>query len=126
MLDLNFLRSSTLLLLLFSSCALDTLPKSHDVCEDTGIYLFHFIEVSGDCGDPPDELGQLLELQQNGCEQSVLYVDKCNPVLRRTCPDYNVDYALTRVSFAVYHGYAELHTSDCNSLYNVSLTRISQ
>lgn len=115
-----------LLLLSISSCALDTLPKSHDVCEDTGIYLFHFEEVSGTCGDASDELGQLENLTQKGCEQSVVYDDKCNPILRRACPDYNVDYVVTRVSFSVYHGYAELRTSDCISLYNVSLTRLTQ
>ena len=106
---------------------LDTRPKSHDICEDASIYVFHFVQTSGDCGDPPDELGQLQALKQNGCEQSAMFDEKCSQVtLWRKCPDYHVDYVLTRVTSAVLNGYAELNMSDCNSLYQVSLTRIRQ
>lgn len=123
---LNQLASSVLLLLVSSSCMLDTRPKAHDVCTDDSVYEVTFTEKSGTCGALPTELGQVANSTSKGCRQAASFDENCGVLLHHECSDFSVEFVLDRANGNpdAYIGFAELRKPDCTSIYNVVLMKV--
>ena len=115
---------SSLLLCSASSCALDTRPKSHEVCTDPSTYNVVYLERAGNCGPISDKLNRLRDFSEGPCTQLVTWDDMCGAIIHNDCPDYSLTIAVSRSSKDGYEGFAELRTTDCAGLYTVTLTKV--